>query len=288
MKGAHLLTIGDHVFVFKHLHSEKVSVLFSEQARLDPWREDIQATFTQLRTLPQGIDGANANPDDLAGVDSSAAGSVTQGQVSLHDLDRTTEGSVRVTRLGVQVGADQARGRRDAEDEARWRAAEVALFPAGLKFLQSSLAEQVGETERLLARAESAEVAWLHKRWSVHGQTFAEALAQVRANNEALNAALTADAPPATRAAVSVAELRRGAQRLLSDLLPVIERVFPVGSPQRKTILDPLQKRVDFRVRKQAEEKKQAATASDKTPTDAPANTSTAQSDASNSGEGSA
>jgi hypothetical protein len=256
MKGLHLLTIGDFVYVFLHLQGDKVGRLLAVRPRLEPWRPDIAEMYEALRALPSNIDGADANPDDAAA--GSLLEDASQASADLNDLDRTVEASVRVCRWGLRAGYDQALGKRDTKDAARWRAADIFLFPDGLKFLQYSLPEQVGETVRLLERAKAKEVEWLSNRWSLHGQTFAEALAQVQANNAALNAALL-NAEPKAQAAVSVAALRRRAQRLLSDLLPLIDRAFPADAPERATILDPLQARVTFRVQKQAAQKAEKA-----------------------------
>lgn len=266
MKGLHLLTIGDFVFVFKHINGEKVMQLVAAQRLLKPWQPEIQEMYTSLQALPKGIDGADANPDDAAEAEAEAeADDVAQARTDFNDLDRTTEASIWAVKNGLGAGADQARGRRDLEAEARWRAAESFLFPDGLKFLRFSLADQVGETQRLLARAQAKEVKWLHKTWNLHGQTFAEMLTQILAHNEALHAALTEGAP-LIQAAVSVAELRRRAQRLLSDLLPLIERSWEAQSSERATVLEPLLARVAFRVQKQAAQKKRDAAASDDPP----------------------
>lgn len=72
MKGLHLLTIGDFVFVFKHLNGEKVMQLVATQRLLKPWQPEIQEMYTSLQALPKGIDGADANPDDAAEAEAEA------------------------------------------------------------------------------------------------------------------------------------------------------------------------------------------------------------------------
>jgi hypothetical protein len=260
MKGLHLLTVGDFVFVFHHLKAEERRALLVGQPLLSGWVPSLDGVFVDLSRLPQGIDGEDANPDN--GAAPVVADPTPAGGTILQRRDRVVEASIRTLRGGVSVGYDQALGREDAADAALWKDADAVLFPEGLGFLKSSLPEQVGETIRLLQRAQEDRVSWLAARFNLHGQSLTDTLTAIQHNNDALNAALIAPTPT-TEATISVIALRRRAQTLLSDILPVINRAYPAKDPQaasaRDALLSPLQKRIAFRVAKQANEKKQAA-----------------------------
>jgi hypothetical protein len=260
MRGLRLLTLGDFVFVLSWLNSAQAKALLEAKPLLAPWVPGLASALADASQAPRDVDGAEAHPidDDTA---ASPAPAQAPSPPALKPLDRIAEASVRALRGGLRLGQDQALSQGDAADAARWEQAEATLLPKGIGFLSFSLPEQVGETLRLLARAQSPEVAWLHTRWSAHNQTLSETLAAIKRSNDTLNDALTTPAAPTPT--VNLVALRRRLQVLLSDLLPIIERTYPEGdedaSAARKALLKPLQERLTFRITRQAQQKKQQA-----------------------------
>jgi hypothetical protein len=274
MKGINLLTLGDFVFVFNYLRGESCRVLVLGNRLLSGWMPDIDTMFGELAQLPKNIDGSNANPDDvvLVAPDPATAAVTVAQEDSLLQRDRTVEGSIKALRGGLTSGSDQAIGQKNSADVARWKEADSFLFPNGLSFLKSSLPEQVGETILLIQRAQHAQVAWLVGRFNLHGQTFADTINTINHNNQVLNSALTAPTP-ATQHEVNLVVLRRKAQSLLSEMVPVIKRAFPGKHPPTManldTLLSPLNKRIAFRLLQRDQHDKKAA--SDQAPNAAPA-----------------
>lgn len=258
MKGLHLLTLGDCVYVFGNLQAEDALGLIIGHPMLAAWNAAIEQVFKSLAQLPRGIDGADANPDDVPAASTSPNTTATTPETEspFSVLDRLTEASIRALRNGLIVGADLAFSQQNAGDAAKWEAAESFLFENGLGFFRNSYPEQIGETVRILQRAQDASMAWLHTQFHVHGYTFAALLNIIRTNNQALNDAIN---EPTNAPEISKAILRRNAQKLLKDLIPVVNRAYPANAANttaRDTLLKPLQNRIQFRITKRANEKK--------------------------------
>lgn len=150
-------------------------------------------------------------------------------EVSIEELDRRAESSIRAVRQVILAHAELAAAQgRDADAEA-WKGVLGKLLPQGMAFLNGRILGQVGATEALLQRAQDPSLQAVGAKLNLEGLDLAALMAVVAERNQELSHAFKKEAPVAPPAppAGAVVEAYRAAFGLASQVESIAERVLP-------------------------------------------------------------
>lgn len=229
----HLLGTGALVYVYGWLTKDAREQVLA-LPKVAPWLPDLDAMLARLRAAPPGEQPSERGtaPDPEAG----------------RALDRRVEAAVRAPYFTVLASEALAFAEGDEAAAETYTALRKFLYPNGLTFLSAAWADQVGETERLVAHSEGEWAAQVLQGVSLNGTRAAALFARVAKNNDALRAHI---APrPAAEAGPSdtPSAARFAAVALLQDFVRVVDRALPPDDPSvaatRARILEPLETRV--------------------------------------------
>ncbi len=195
--------------------------VFETHTKLAVWLPDLDAASATLRSAPSF---AEVQPEPDGGQKAS--------------LDRRAEASIRVFGHIIEAMIELYTAKNDAEGVRTWTTAKATLFPNGLAFLRGTVAGQTGETDRMLSRTTTDDdlratlgaVAFL-------GSPLTDFFGLVKERNDALAGRVGPQGAGAGTATAGAA--RRAALGLITDILPIVERVLTNEPETRDRVLAP-------------------------------------------------
>lgn len=222
MKNLATLSTDDLRGLYQHLLGAGLPIL-TKHRKLSVWTEDLGAALHML---------------DLAATTPAPAPAPSAPARSGKELDQRAESAVRVMANVIKL-REQVALAQD-EDPQPWVDLYQNLFPKGLGFLGDTYLGQVGAVRALVLRARDPQVLAQAAQLSALGKTWEELVDRIEANNQDLAAHIAAPDPAINNQHVA----RNQALALLTDLVPIIDRVLPESDPtlaaERALLLQPL------------------------------------------------